>query len=407
MLTPLKVAFIIASSVGVLTAASVSRAAPMDPTPERFSLSPPGTAPGTQCTTVCVPNNISWANMMTELGYAIAPSAFHAARTTGIGGFALSFEATYAHINADEYSTATNGQKVQYWHEGTQGAVSSASQIPGYPVGTQYSIRNNSPDSILQIYSLKARKGLPFGFEITGALGYLANTSLWVGGADVHWAPLEGYRTGILGYLPDLAVGGGVRTLGGSPKLFLTTVGLDAQLSKPITLGDSAVLTPYIGGQRLWIFADSTIVSLTPNVDPIGNQCGYKGNNVPGNMNAPGNSSGNYDGQPICSQPGGSRRSTTSPSSTMRASSASAGSPVCRTGTRSCTSPGSSPWTSRTRVPKASRRRTASLAASSGRPPSKSACSSREPSLPWSCSSGVIVYVVVRVRVRVRVRERH
>jgi hypothetical protein len=230
--------------------------------------------------------------MTTELGYAIAPNAFHAARTTGIGGFALSFEASYAHINAD----ATDSTGTQYWHLGTQGATD--------PATNKFSIVNNAPDSILQVYSLKARKGLPFGFEVTGALGYLANTSLWVGGADLHWAPLEGYRTGLLGYLPDIAIGGGVRTLAGSPKLFLTTVGLDGQLSKPFTLADSAVITPYIGAQRLWIFADSTIVSLTPNVDPIGAQCGYQGTNVGPNYGNP-SARAPYDGQPICSQPGG------------------------------------------------------------------------------------------------------
>jgi hypothetical protein len=255
----------------------------MDPTPERLSM--PCGSPGQYC-----PNNVAWANMMSELGYAIAPTAFHPARTTGIGGFALSFEATYAHINAD----ATDGTNTQYWHYGTQGAVD--------PATNQFSIRDNAPDSILQIYSLKARKGLPFGFEVTGALGLLAATSLWVGGADLHWAPLEGYRTGLLGYLPDFAVGGGVRTLGGSPKLFLTTVGMDAQVSKPFTVADSAVLTPYIGAQRLWIFADSTIVNLTPNVDPIGKQCGYMGSNVPGNTLANPTNDPNhaYSGQPIC-----------------------------------------------------------------------------------------------------------
>jgi hypothetical protein len=242
---------------------------------------------------VC-PNNSAWANMMTELGYAIAPSAFHPARTTGVGGFALSFEATYAHVNGDTSVRNPDGTTTQYWHLGTQGAVD--------PATNQYSTRDNQPDSILQVYSLKARKGLPFGFEVTGALGYLAQTSLWVGGADLHWSPLEGFRTGVLGYLPDLAIGGGVRTLGGSPKLFLTTVGMDAQLSKPITIADSAVLTPYVGAQRLWIFADSTIVNLQPNVDPIGANCGYEGNRVQGNPYAAGQP---LTGQPICTQSNG------------------------------------------------------------------------------------------------------
>jgi hypothetical protein len=46
------------------------------------------------------------------------------------------------------------------------------------------------------------------------------------------------------------------------------------------------VLTPYVGAQRLIIFADSTIVDLTPSVDPL-KQCGYRGQNM-------------QDGSPLC-----------------------------------------------------------------------------------------------------------
>jgi hypothetical protein len=315
--THLTVAFLVASTAVAVTAAPRAHAAPMDITPERLFTQPAGIPSGWDCQRIqgvvngapagpgsslsypqqfysmtgqspnqfpCMPNNAAWANLMSELGYAIAPTAFHPARTTGFGGFALSLEASFAHINAD---SSAGGQ--QYWHLGTRGTVD--------PSTNSFSTQNNGPDSILQIYTLKARKGLGYGFEITGALGYLANTSLWVGGADIHWAVLEGYRTGILGYLPDIAVGGGVRTLGGAPTFFLTTVGIDAQVSKPFTLADSAVLTPYVGGQRLLIFADSTVVNLTPNVDPLA-QCGYQGNNLPSNMSkyagAP------YNGEPVC-----------------------------------------------------------------------------------------------------------
>jgi hypothetical protein len=319
--THLKVAFLVASTAVAVLVAPRAQAAPMDITPERLFTQPAGIPMGWDCQKIqgivpgmvpttqgslqgpqtfysatgkspndfpCIPNNAAWANLMSELGYAIAPTAFRPARTTGFGGFALSLEASFAHINSD---ASVNGQ--QYWHDGTQGNVDAATN--------KFSTSNTSPDSILQIYTLKARKGLGYGFEITGALGYVANTSLWVGGADIHWAVLEGYRTGILGYLPDMAIGGGVRTLGGSPKFFLTTVGLDAQVSKPFALADSAVLTPYVGGQRLLIFADSTVVNLTPNVDPLA-QCGYQGTNVPTNKLANPTNDPNhmYDGGPVC-----------------------------------------------------------------------------------------------------------
>ncbi len=261
----------------------------MDPTPERLA-----TCQSTSGGPLCSPNNVAWANLMSELGMAIAPTAFHAARTTGFGGFALSLEASFTHVNAD----ATAGG-LQYWHQGTEGPVD--------PNTHQFSIVNSSPNSLLGVYTLKARKGLPYGFEIAGALGYMADTSLWVGGADLRWALLEGYRTGVLGYFPDIAIGGGVRTLGGSPKFFLTTVGLDAQLSKPLVLADSAVLTPYVGAQRVIIFADSSVVDLTPTIDPL-NNCGYLGPNVPGNKNAtPANLGSNQmpnDGTPVCKNQG-------------------------------------------------------------------------------------------------------
>lgn len=216
----------------------------------------------------CRPDNIAFANLISELGFAMSPDAFHPARTTGFGGFILSLEAAYTKINADAFSTAVDGTKTQYWHTGTRG--------PTDPTSKAFSSVNNSPDSILQVYSLRARKGLPLGFEITGALGYLANTSLWMLGADIRWAPFEGFRTGAGGILPDLSVGGGVRTVMGTDKFTLTTVGLDAQLSKPIAIASTFTLTPYVGFQRLWVFGDSAVIDSTPNVDAV-DQCGYTG----------------------------------------------------------------------------------------------------------------------------------
>jgi hypothetical protein len=302
-----KVALAVLASTAVF-AARPAAAAPMDPTPDRLYLENPSLKGTTfNCQDVaknpyafvsasgsrlpggklpdqfpCLPNNVAWGNMMYELGHAIAPTAFHPARTTGFGGFALSLEASYAKINADQAdSTGT-----QYWHQGTQGNLQ--------PNGS-FSTVNSGPDSVLQIYTLKARKGLPFGFEIAGALGLVANTTLWVGGVDVHWAVLEGYRTGVLGYLPDISVGGGVRTLSGQQEYYLTTVGIDGELSKPIALADSAVLTPYIGVQRLIIYANSSIVNLVPSVDPL-KDCGYQGTNT-----TTGPVNGVAPGQPFCS----------------------------------------------------------------------------------------------------------
>jgi hypothetical protein len=282
---PILAAMVLAPAI---FAAKTAHAAGMDPTPERLVLQPGGLPNGTTCQAIaanpqgfvnanpgqspnafgCKPDNIAFANMVSELGFAIAPTAFHPARTTGVGGFALTLEASYTKINADAFSKAADGTMTQYWHKGTQGSVD--------PNTKQFSSENNGPDSLLQVYSLKARKGLPFGFELAGALGTLANTSMWVTGADIRWSLMEGFRTGGLGVLPDVAIGGGVRTLMGTSKFNLTTVGIDAQVSKPVTLADSSILTPYVGYQRLIIFGDSVVVDTTPNVDAL-KQCGYQG----------------------------------------------------------------------------------------------------------------------------------
>jgi hypothetical protein len=228
----------------------------------------------------CLPENVSFDNLVSEYAFAIAPNAFHPARTTGFGGFAFTFEASYTKINAD----ATDKAGIQYWHAGTQG--------PNDPNTNRASVLNQQPDSLLQVYSLKARKGFPFGFELTGDVGYIANTTMWVAGADIRWAILEGFRTGFLGFMPDISAGGGVRTLTGTSEFDLTTVGIDVQVSKPITLADSSTLSPYVGYQRLYVFGDSQSVSLTPNVNPL-TQCGFAGNNP-------------ITGQPMCRNAGAS-----------------------------------------------------------------------------------------------------
>ena len=70
----------------------------------------------------------------------------------------------------------------------------------------------------------------------------------------------------------------------GSSKMYLTTVGIDVEVSKPFTLGDAAVLTPYIGFQHLMIYGNSAVLDATPNVDAVA-QCGYIGRNPDGSPN--------------------------------------------------------------------------------------------------------------------------
>ena len=236
----------------------------------------------------CRADNVAFKRLVSQLGFALAPSAMHSARTTGYGGFHLALEAAYTTLSSDS----------DYWKRGTQGAPDPSTNKPA--------TSNQSPSSLLQQYSLKMRKGFGFGLELTGVVGFLPKTGLINGGADVRMAVLEGFRTGVLGILPDVSVGGGVRTITGTPELQLTTVGVDVQISKPLTIQDSSVLTPWIGYQYLWIFGDSGLVDLTPGTNALG-ACGYAGQNQPGTPDpSKATTSGAlgstnvYDGQQIC-----------------------------------------------------------------------------------------------------------
>jgi hypothetical protein len=280
-----QLALVAAAALSVM-ASRDARAGDMDPTTERLVNQPSSLPPGQTCQSAaenpgalvagglrpqevaCQPNNAAFANMISELGFAVAPSAFYPARTTGIGGFQVSIEASYTKIHSSRSVEGSNGTSLKYWQQGTRGPQDQNTK--------QFSVVNSSPDSLLQIYALKARKGLPLGFELAGSLGVISNTTLWVGGGDLRWSMLEGFRTGALGYLPDISIGGGIRTVTGSSRFYLTTIGIDVRASKPITLQDSSILIPSLGFQRVIIFGDSNVVDATPNVDAVG-QCGFAG----------------------------------------------------------------------------------------------------------------------------------
>lgn len=271
-----------------------AKADEMDPSVERLVVNREDclAADGQSTTGVrCVRDDVAFKRLINQYGFLIAPSAMHSARTTGFGGFHLALEAQYIGVDAD----------AEYLQLGTRGPVD--------PSTDEGALRNEDPASVLQLYSLKVRKSFGFGFEITGAIGLVPKTALAVGGADVRFSLLEGFRAPDWpGYLPDVAAGGGVRTITGTSAFQLTVASFDAQVSKPLTLAGASVLTPWVGFQYVWIFGDSGLVDMTPGTDPIG-YCNYAGDNVPGNPDPSklqdDGTTPLYDGQPICL--GGSR----------------------------------------------------------------------------------------------------
>jgi hypothetical protein len=191
----------------------------------------------------------------------------------------LSIEGVYTDIDQD----------ADYWKKGTRGAVDPTTKIA--------SNENDSVPSILQLYSLKFRKSFGFGLEITGVVGFMPKTRFFSGGADVRLSLLEGFRKKVPGFIPDIAVGGGVRTLTGTPEFQLTVAGLDAQISKPLAIADSSIITPWVGFQYIWIFGDSGLVDLTPATDAV-EYCNMTGINTPDNPDP--TKPGVNDGQPVC-----------------------------------------------------------------------------------------------------------
>jgi hypothetical protein len=230
----------------------------------------------------CVFDSAAFRKLVSQYGFAIAPLSMAPARTTGFGGFQFSLQGAFTNIDSG----------ADYWQNGTQGARDGTSgRAPQ---------RNTDPDPWLQVYSATVRKGLPFGFELAVSLGYMVHTSIISGGADLRWSLLEGFRTGALGVLPDVAIGGGVRTITGTPQVQLTVASADAMLSKPIAIAGSSVLTPHLGYQLLRIFGDSGLIDATPNTDALA-ACNYQGQNVPFGLPGDTGTSPPYTGQPICS----------------------------------------------------------------------------------------------------------
>jgi hypothetical protein len=276
----------------------------MDPALSRLVTNPGCRAPGPKSSghfnpamPSCTPDNFAFAKLIAQYGFAFAPSAMHSARTTGYGGFELGIEANYTSIDSD----------ADYWKNGTEGSKDASTQAS--------SVRNPNPASILQLYNVKIRKGFPFGLELQGVVGYMPSTTIVTGGADIRWSIFEGFRTGIPAIFPELAVGGGIRTITGTPELQLTVASFDGQISKPIPIAGSVVLTPYVGYQWVRIFGDSGLIDLTPNTDAA-NYCGYAGNNSPVTPDPA--KGGVYDGQPICANGGAADFNNTAVFSAVR-----------------------------------------------------------------------------------------
>lgn len=195
----------------------------------------------------CYPDNQLWANLINELGVALAPGLSAPAMTLGYAGVYVGYEIAIANLNRTS----------DYWRRGTEGGV-------GSNVNSGTSSFRDRGDANSFVSRLHVRKGLPLGFELGTQVSHLHSSNMWSIGLDLRWSLFEGFRRGV-GWLPDFAVRGAVNTLVGSQQINLTVVGVDGMLSKRFTLGGQVRLTPFLGGQFLMILGDSGVVDFTPD----------------------------------------------------------------------------------------------------------------------------------------------
>lgn len=177
-----------------------------------------------------VPDQESYENLAMDLAFGIAPKLLAPADTLGYSGFYLGLEGTLTVIDSN----------ASYWKEGVE--------------------RKGSPDDVLFVPSIHIRKGLPFSFELGFSISYVSDSEMVVVGGDLSFSPFEGFRYGVLGYLPDLKVRFSGSYLTGEDELALGLMGVDVSISYPFTILGIFTITPYAGWQYLWVGIDHEIV---------------------------------------------------------------------------------------------------------------------------------------------------
>jgi hypothetical protein len=186
------------------------------------------------CTAGFAADNGLFNAFVTQLGYVFAPRLASPAETLGHSGF---------HIGA-LWSGTTVSNDQPYW------GVTERAQ------------NGQDPRGFLQTLQLEVRKGLPFSFELGANFMWLVESQLFAPGIEVRWALQEGYK-----YIPDLGIRGSVNHMVGNRDLLLTTVGLDAVISKSFGLFGMVNVAPYLSWSLIMIAASSRVINPTPTVE--------------------------------------------------------------------------------------------------------------------------------------------
>jgi hypothetical protein len=169
----------------------------------------------------------------TQLGYVFAPRLASPAETLGHSGFQIGALWSGTAVSKDQ----------PYW------AVTEKGQ-------------SGTPRGLLQTLQLEIRKGLPFSFEVGATFMWLIESQLFAPGLEVRWALQEGYK-----YIPDFGLRGSVNHMVGNRDMLLTTVGLDAVLSKSFGLFGMVNVAPYVSWSLIMIAASSRVIDPTPTAE--------------------------------------------------------------------------------------------------------------------------------------------
>jgi hypothetical protein len=177
-----------------------------------------------------VADNQRFKDLATDVGAIVAATPITSADTLGAGGFELGVSGHVAKVD--------NAQS--YWVDAVQ---------------------DQDPSGSYQVVEVRARKGLPFSFELGGQFSYLVSTEMTTVGADLRYAPWEGMpKHGF----PDIALRVSFIKLVGGTDLNISNIGGDLTISKRFPISGVVNLTPFGGYQLFFTRASSNEIDTTP-----------------------------------------------------------------------------------------------------------------------------------------------
>jgi hypothetical protein len=183
----------------------------------------------------CRAHNDAYEKFMAEYSFGISPKLMSPASTLGYSGFYLGIETSLAAVpssGTDAFERTNGNYDEARWRIGTA-EFNAAPERMFFP-------------------TIHVRKGLPWSFEVGSSISYLAKSELIALGGEIKWSLFEGYKDGVLGALPDVAVRGTVNRVIGQSDVDMTLVGVDGSVSRPFGIAGVMSIEPYAGYQFIW-----------------------------------------------------------------------------------------------------------------------------------------------------------